>query len=436
MGDESGNGQTDNSESGKSLNEVPESYQSISGVNLWNFMMQQQRHQQETMMNNFQAQMLEMKQDLQKQILESKNDISEDLFNRKRDNRSEDPLKGKRPKTNNPQNKEGESSSSRKRKHDKINTSPHKRSRGVAYQRQVVSDDDEFSSVMGGDQEDRFSIYASQNEYSDAEFQQSLSEDEPENSASEDKEDRDKDPKDKDPLSDLKHDFSENSKFGKKVNKDLAEIICNMWEEMPPKDLIKHRLKKQKIPENCKVMNVQKVNNEIFSAIVAPAQSEDVRFQKIQKQVAGAAVPVVYILDTIMNSESNKIEGKDLDNLKSKASEALGLLSIANQEIVRKRRDCLVPHLHKEYKPLRRNVPKNSKYLFGDDLKGRLKSIQAMSRAVNKTKQNSTRRSDDSRHYKPREDQDWYRNSKNFKGSSQRNPRGQMPQKRGRRGKN
>ena len=95
MGDESGNGQTDNSESGKSLNEVPESYQSISGVDLWNFMMQQQRHQQETMMNNFQAQMLEMKQDLQKQILESKNDISEDLFNRKRDNRSEEPLKGR-----------------------------------------------------------------------------------------------------------------------------------------------------------------------------------------------------------------------------------------------------------------------------------------------------------------------------------------------------
>ena len=56
-----------------------------------------------------------------------------------------------------------------------------------------------------------------------------------------------------------------------------------------------------------------------------------------------------------------RLEAKDLIALKG-----LAILSCSNQAILHKRREQMVPHLQKEYRTLKHDVPGNSKKLFGE----------------------------------------------------------------------
>ena len=54
--------------------------------------------------------------------------------------------------------------------------------------------------------------------------------------------------------------------------------------------------------------------------------------------------------------------------MKRHATEVLAILSHANGLITQTRSDETMPYLSYDYKQLRREVPKSSEYLFGDDI--------------------------------------------------------------------
>ena len=64
-----------------------------------------------------------------------------------------------------------------------------------------------------------------------------------------------------------------------------------------------------------------------------------------------------------------------LMSLKANTTDALAILSYANQNILQTRKDYIMPSLSKEFRQLRNNVPKDSKLLFGDDINQRIMSI-------------------------------------------------------------
>ena len=55
-------------------------------------------------------------------------------------------------------------------------------------------------------------------------------------------------------------------------------------------------------------------------------------------------------------------------SLKAKTTDALAILSYANQNIFQTRKDDIMSSLSKEFRQLRNNVPKDSKLLFGNDI--------------------------------------------------------------------
>ena len=55
-------------------------------------------------------------------------------------------------------------------------------------------------------------------------------------------------------------------------------------------------------------------------------------------------------------------------SLKANITDALAILSYANQNIFQTRKDDIMSSLSKEFRQLRNNVPKDSKSLFGNDI--------------------------------------------------------------------
>ena len=59
-------------------------------------------------------------------------------------------------------------------------------------------------------------------------------------------------------------------------------------------------------------------------------------------------------------------------SLKANTTDALTILSYANQTILQIRKGDIMPSLSKEFRQLRNNLPKDSKLLFGDDINQRI----------------------------------------------------------------
>ena len=132
---------------------------------------------------------------------------------------------------------------------------------------------------------------------------------------------------------------------------------------------------------------------EIFSNISAHTRSQDVKLQKMQKFLPKSAYPIVKILDSILtsNSSNNKPHHMLINKIKELASDAPAVLSQSHQELLQQRRDGITKNLSRECKTLKHSVPPDSKLLFGDDLKNRIKLLQASDKAckVNITPNNS-----------------------------------------------
>ena len=183
-------------------------------------------------------------------------------------------------------------------------------------------------------------------------------------------------------LKNLISDFKLDEECGPDINPTLAEALKDVWCKRLTKEKAKKRLEKYNRPENCKDLRTVKVNPEIFGNISDASRSHDIKMQKMQTTLVRGTIPVVQTLDILMRLKPNqKIGNKELGELKQLASDTIGLLSHANQQILQMRRNAMSPQLSTEYKQLKTDVPSDSTLLFGDDLKQRLATIKATNKA-------------------------------------------------------
>ena len=97
----------------------------------------------------------------------------------------------------------------------------------------------------------------------------------------------------------------------------------------------------------------------------------------MQKFLRKGAYLAVKILDSILASSSSKPDHIPINKINELASDAMTVLSQSNQELLQQMQDGITKNLSREYKTLEHNVPPDSKLLFGDDLKNRIKLLQS-----------------------------------------------------------
>ena len=120
----------------------------------------------------------------------------------------------------------------------------------------------------------------------------------------------------------------------------------------------------------------------------------------------------------MLNTSISIIPGESLSQatlmpLKANSTDALAILSYANQNILQTRKDDIMPSLSKKFRKLCGNVPKDSKLLSGNDIMQHIMSISKKLKSVLKY-QSSGRH--DEKYSTPSKSYNYYRSQpKNFK---------------------
>ena len=118
------------------------------------------------------------------------------------------------------------------------------------------------------------------------------------------------------------------------------------------------------------------MNQEIFTQVSPQVKSHDVKLQKYQKSILKTSVNLMQMLNTLVSIKPGEpLSQATLMSLKANTTDALAILSYANQNILQTRKDDIMPSLSNQLRQLRNNVLNDSKLLFGNDINQRIMSI-------------------------------------------------------------
>lgn len=153
----------------------------------------------------------------------------------------------------------------------------------------------------------------------------------------------------------------------------VNDRICIRINDDKKKDLLTKHYK----PENCKNLQVRRVNKGIWTSLGRRAQDNDLKLQNSQTLVCKALYPLLHLMDLLMNKATNTVEMKTtyVKNALALTNDTFKLMEIAFADLSQRRRDFLKPELTKELKTLCAVDNPVTIKLFGDDLDKQIKEI-------------------------------------------------------------
>ncbi|XP_028415993.1 uncharacterized protein LOC114539556 [Dendronephthya gigantea] len=163
-----------------------------------------------------------------------------------------------------------------------------------------------------------------------------------------------------------------------RVHDQLATIVNNLARERLPDDTVATKYKLYDRPENCGALVPVKVNPPIWDKLKSETRSSDLRFQKIQTALNKSLIAMVQVTDCLTNSLAASAEKTNLPNtedLVRKMMDAVAFATYANHELNNKRRECIKPELHQDFRPLCSTSNPVTTWLFGDDLSKQVKDM-------------------------------------------------------------
>ena len=111
-------------------------------------------------------------------------------------------------------------------------------------------------------------------------------------------------------------------------------------------------------------------------------RSKDLKIQKMKGCVLKAVGVISKVTNALLELKNTKnlntaIVSKNLSKMVHDCTDSLALLNQVNTDRERNRRDHIAYCLDNEYHALRKNVPADSEFLFGDDLPKRIMNVTA-----------------------------------------------------------
>ena len=165
--------------------------------------------------------------------------------------------------------------------------------------------------------------------------------------------------------------FEKKSNLGPAINNNLAKTINQGLTQTFDLKQELERADQFKTPENCEMLAVPKLNEELFleESINPSYKKNDSILQKNQLLLTKGMIPLVKMMNVMLTKQTGNEELFDL------ASESVRLLALSHRDLSNIRRKFIKPAIDKRYQRLcDPSVPVTSQ-LFGDDLDEQLKSI-------------------------------------------------------------
>jgi len=159
------------------------------------------------------------------------------------------------------------------------------------------------------------------------------------------------------------------------VGEELARIVTKMTEGMSEVKL-KEKWGLYKRPQNCELV-VPKVNSELWSGLNHNTKSSDLRMQRQQKML----LKVVYALLQIADGTMKNLDNENKSQFKV-LMDAIGitLKSVRELSLDRRSRILQTPTVNAQYRRLASAEIPITTWLFGDDIRSAVASIDSSSR--------------------------------------------------------
>ena len=180
-------------------------------------------------------------------------------------------------------------------------------------------------------------------------------------------------------IKDIAIDFS----AGPPIGKNLAGIINNVMFNPISREKLVQRLEKHPRPENLNSLKIKKCNPEIWSEMIhLKTRSKDLKTQKMQGFILKAIGAISKVTNALLELKNSKnlnttTLNKNISTMVHDCTDSLALLSHVNTDFEQNRHDHIAYCLDNQYPPLRKNVPADSEFLFGDDLPKRIMNVTA-----------------------------------------------------------
>ena len=197
-------------------------------------------------------------------------------------------------------------------------------------------------------------------------------------------------------LDQLSKDLAEDEKQGPNISPHLAVIVNNLWQQNISGDKFKDRLSKYPMPENCDKIFVPRCNEEIWNGeniLNSHLRGQDIILQKITMQISKATSAIINVSDLILKMKDSGLQGVSanayqlqLNNLITCTVDSLFIPAKSCTDLNQYRRDNMKDQFQPSLRKLANNVPAGSALLFGDDLAGRIRSLNNTTSLMKPTK--------------------------------------------------
>ena len=193
-------------------------------------------------------------------------------------------------------------------------------------------------------------------------------------------------------INDIASDFSAVEKTDPPIGKKLASIINNVMFNPVNKEKLVQKLGKHHRPENLNSLKMKKCNPEIWSEMVqSKTRSNDLKTQKMQSCLLKAVGAISKVTNTLLDLKNRKsfnatTLNKNLSTMVHDCTDSLTLLNQVNAGLEQNRCDHIAYCLDNQYHTLRKNVPTDSEFLFGDDLPKRIMNFTANKKLFSSSK--------------------------------------------------
>ena len=184
----------------------------------------------------------------------------------------------------------------------------------------------------------------------------------------------------------------ENSrKLGPEVNSQLGEMMNQLLKTEMSSELTKEKEAKYLTPKNVEVASAPRVNPPVWDVMGNFTRKDDMNLQKIQRNVLKSSIPVAKVMEELYKNKDNP-DQIDVNQLITTLSDSINFIGSANVQLVRARKNFLRKDLPKNMRGLCSDTKDfSSEWVFGDDLKGKIKEVSELNQIKHKFTSDSSR---------------------------------------------
>ena len=188
-------------------------------------------------------------------------------------------------------------------------------------------------------------------------------------------------------LSEVMADMSDSNELGNPIHEGLAKRVVTQFHENSQKSDIRNQLfKTYKIPENCKEIQVPKMNRAILDmkTFHDVHKKNEKKLYSAQQFITRAVAAVSNVADVALKAENEMVDHKVLVR---SCLDATTLLGYASHEINTRRKSNVKYALHHDVRDIcNSSEVVKTEFLFGDDFTNSVKAALQASRIANKAK--------------------------------------------------